>query len=100
MEGRVVPFSSAILRKKRRANWVVVAGKARWVQQGMRHTFCSCWLAMHGDINKLVLQSGHASLDTMWKSYHKGVKKSQAEKFWTIMPPDGPANVVPFAKTA
>jgi integrase len=101
MEGRVVPFSSAILRKKRRANWVAVAGKARWVQQGMRHTFCSCWLAMHGDINKLVLQSGHASLDTMWKSYHKGVKKSQAEKFWSIMPPAlNASNVVSFRKSA
>lgn len=101
MEGRVVPFSPAVLRKKRRANWEAVAGKARWIQQGMRHTFCSCWLAMHGDINRLVLQSGHASVDVMWQSYHKGVKKAEAERFWSIMPPLNIAeNIVKYRATA
>jgi integrase/recombinase XerD len=87
IEGRVVPFSPNVLRKKRRANWKAAAGsEARWIQQGARHTYCSCWLAMHGDINKLVLQSGHDNVDTMWRSYHKGVKKSEAKKFWAISP--------------
>lgn len=99
-EGRVVPVSSAVLRKKRRANWEAIAGKAPWIQQGARHTFCSCFLAMHGDINRLVLQSGHASVDVMWQSYHKGVKKVQAERFWSIMPPAAPGNVVAFQKEA
>lgn len=85
--GRIVNLSPSVLRTKRRANWKAAAGeKARWVQQGARHTYCSCWLAVHGDINKLVLQSGHDSVDTMWRSYHKGVKKADAEKFWAIMP--------------
>jgi integrase len=88
-EGRVISFSPSVLRTKRRANWKAAAGKkARWIQQGMRHSFCSNWLAIHEDINKLVLQSGHDSVDTMWRSYHKGVKKAQAEKFWAIVPKD------------
>jgi integrase len=100
-EGRVVPFSPAILRKKRRANWEAVAGEALWIQQGMRHSYCSCWLALHGDINKLVLQSGHASVDVMWQSYHKGLKKAEAEQFWSIMPPpDIAGNIVKYRKTA
>jgi integrase len=99
--GKVVPFSPSILRKKRRANWKAVAGKkARWIRQGMRHTFCSNWLAMHEDINKLVLQSGHDSVDTMWRSYHKGVKKLEAKKFWSLQPPKPAKNVVAFRKTA
>lgn len=97
MEGRVVPFTSAVLRKKRRTNWLAAAGEGvPWIQQGMRHTFCSNWLAFHGDVNRLVLLSGHDSVDTMWRSYHKGVRKTQAEKFWSIMPPSESPNVVAF----
>jgi len=94
-EGRVISFSPSVLRTKRRANWKAAAGKkARWIQQGMRHSFCSNWLAIHEDINKLVLQSGHDSVDTMWRSYHKGVKKAQAEKFWAIVPKDSAENKI------
>jgi len=100
-DGRIVPFSPSVLRKKRRANWKAAAGeKVRWIQQGARHTYCSCWLATHGDINKLVLQSGHDSVDTMWRSYHKGVKKEQAQKFWTIQPKTSLKNVIAFQKSA
>jgi integrase len=65
----------------------------------MRHTYCSNWLAKHEDVNKLVLQSGHDSVDTMWRNYHKGVKKADAEKFWVIRPPKQASKrkIVPFA---
>jgi hypothetical protein len=51
-----------------------------------RHTYCSNWLAMHEDIDKLVLQSGHDTVDTMWRRYHKGIRKADATEFWSIMP--------------
>jgi hypothetical protein len=90
-----------VLRAKRRANWSAAAGvKAQWIQQGMRHTFCSNWLALHKDVNELVLQSGHDSVDTMWRNYHKGVTEKDAKKFWAIAPPQGAKNVIPFAATA
>jgi len=98
MQGTVVPFSPNVLRKRRRANWAAAAGeKVKWIQQGMRHTFCSNWLAKHGDINRLVLLSGHADVDTMWQHYHRGLKKADAEKFWAIRPPALPGNVVSIA---
>ena len=50
----------------------------------MRHTFCSNWLAEHGDVNRLVLISGHDSVDMLWRNYHKGVPKAEAERFWQI----------------
>jgi len=53
----------------------------------MRHSYCSYWLAMHKNINGLVLQSGHTSVDTMWRHYHRGTTEAEAKKFWTIMPP-------------
>ena len=59
---RIVPFSFNVLRKKGRANWLNAReGKMNWIHQGMRHTFCSCWLAKYEDVNKLLLMSGHSS---------------------------------------
>jgi integrase len=98
MKGKIVRFTPNILRTKRRANWSAAAGQtAKWIQQGMRHTFCSNWLALHKDVNELVLQSGHDSVDTMWRNYHKGVTEKEAKKFWAILPPEGTENVIPFA---
>jgi integrase len=101
VEGKIISLTPSILRTKRRANWSAAAGeKAQWIQQGMRHTFCSNWLALHKDVNELVLQSGHDSVDTMWRNYHKGVTEKEAKKFWAIRPPGGAENVVPFVATA
>jgi integrase len=101
MEGKIVPFTPSILRTKRRANWSAAAGEtAKWIQQGMRHTFCSNWLALYKDVNELVLQSGHDSVDTMWRNYHKGVTEKEAKKFWAITPAKGTENVIPFTATA
>lgn len=93
VEGSVVPFSSADLRDHHRANWVRVVGvtkagkpKRRWIQQGMRHSFCSYWLALHEDIDRLVIQSGHDDTSVMWRNYYRHATKAKAEKFWSITP--------------
>ena len=102
--GPVVPFSEAILRTKRRDNWRRVVGvkdgKAAqpWIQTGMRHTFCSAWLAAYQDVNKLVLMSGHDSPTTMWNHYHLAIKEAEAARFWAIRPPQQqPKKIVAFA---
>ena len=56
------------------------------------------WLAVHKDVNKLVLMSGHDSVDTMWRAYHAGVPEAEAKKFWAIVPPTPAGNIVPFEK--
>lgn len=93
--GRVANYDDSELRGHRIANWQA-AGITKWVQQGMRHTFCSNWLALNKDVNELVLQSGHDSVDTMWRNYHQGVPEAQAVKFWSIMPPKPQNNIVAF----
>jgi|SRR5271166_3934907 len=70
MDGRITPFSASTLRRKRRAN-AQAAGLTEWPQQGARHTYCSCWLAQHGDINGLVIQAGHESATIMWDHYYR-----------------------------
>lgn len=93
-EGKVSAYKDSNVKAHRRKNRKAV-GITKWVQQGMRHTFCSNWLAKHKDINELVLQSGHDSVDTMWRNYHKGVTPAEAEAFWSIMPPPS-ENVIAF----
>jgi len=93
LEDRISPFTPSVLRTHRRENWKS-AGIKVWPQQGMRHTFCSNWLAVHKDVNKLVLQSGHDSVDTMWRHYHRGTPEAEAEKFWAIMPPSTASNII------
>ena len=95
MAGKVVQFTASELRTHRTANWKA-AEISEWPQQGMRHTFCSCWLAQHGDVNKLVLMSGHDSVDTMWRAYHAGIPEAEAARFWSIMPPSSLSNLVRF----
>jgi hypothetical protein len=96
MAGRVMPWKKGMLRNHRVANRER-AGVTHWPQQGMRHSFCSYWLAMHQDVNKLVLLSGHDDPDTMWRHYHRGTPRTEAEKFWAIRPPAEARNLVAFA---
>jgi integrase/recombinase XerD len=95
LEGRIVSYTAQQLRTARRAN-VEASSIERWPQQAMRHSFCSYWLAMHGDINRLVLLSGHDDVDTMWRHYHRGTPKAEAGNFWAITPEVIEAKIVPF----
>lgn len=103
--GRIVPFTPAELRQRHRANWGRVVGvgedgkpRQRWIQQGMRHSYCSYWLAEHNyDVDTLVIQSGHDCKDVMWQSYYRATSKEETKAFWSIYPPGTPTNVVSFA---
>jgi integrase len=83
---KVVRCSHDMLRKKREALWIR-AGEGKWINSGMRHTFCSCWLAKHKDVNVLLEQSGHRTPDMLYKHYKRTIEIAEAEKFWSIFPP-------------
>jgi integrase len=57
-----------------------------WPQDSMRHTFASMWLAEHNDINKLTLMMGHTGTTVLFEHYHRSTRKTEAEKFWAIVP--------------
>jgi len=96
MTGPVAPWTPQIRRTKHRTSYKAV-GIKKWIQQGARHSYCSYWLAKHKDANKLVLQSGHTDANTMWTRYHQGVTRTEAEKFWSIVPPEADAKIIAFA---
>lgn len=62
-----------------------LAGVA-WDNDIARHTFGSCYLAKHQDIQKTCLQMGHTSPDMLFTHYRGLCKKEDAEAFWKIMP--------------
>lgn len=83
MAGNVTPKRGLRkrLRKIREA-----AGLTAWIQDVMRHSYASYWLAEHGDINRLTLNMGHESADMLWKHYNRAAKKKDASSFWQIAP--------------
>jgi integrase/recombinase XerD len=99
LQGPIVTYNYSELRTHRKVNQTA-ASIENWPQQGMRHTYCSNWLAKHKDINKLVLQSGHDSVDTMWRHYHRGTTEAVAIKFWAIRPKKlKPGNIIEFKQS-
>lgn len=106
--GMVVPFTSHELRTHHRENWARVVGvtkkgkpKQGWIQQGMRHSYCSYWLVQHNnDVDTLVIQSGHESKEVLWRNYYRATTKAKAEKFWDIRPPRLATNIIPMAKAS
>jgi len=98
MEGLIVTYGREALREHRRKAQGAANIKT-WIQSGARHSFCSYWLAEHkGDVNKLVLISGHDDPDTMWRHYHRGTTEAEAHKFWSILPPVELPNVIAMKK--
>jgi integrase len=91
-EGPLIPYSPAVLRQKRREALAIT--KIKWIQQGMRHSFCSAWLAKYHDVNRLVVMSGHDDPDTMWRFYHRGMSEKEANKYWAILPPEADARKI------
>jgi integrase len=63
------------------------AAKVTWIQDAMRHTYASNWLAIHKDEHRLRDNLGHKSADELWDHYHKATTKAEATKFWKVLPP-------------
>ena len=72
------------------------AGITRWVQDVMRHTYASNWLAVNESVDRLRANLGHRSNDVLWRHYHKAVLRKDAEKFWAIAPQQISSKVTKF----
>ena len=83
--GPIAPFSSAVLRNTCVENWSA-ACTTPYHKNSARHTFISCWLAMHHNIDKVVLMAGHTS-KVMFQKYLKGVTRQEAEAFFNVYHP-------------
>ena len=75
------------------------AGFKEWIQDVMRHTYASNWLAKHGDIDRLLMNLGHYSSNVLWEHYHKAVLRKDAENFWSLAPKTEPARDITTTNT-
>jgi hypothetical protein len=81
------------LELARTRNWAA-AGFDEVVRDAARHSFCSYHLAFHGDLNKALLTSGHTTTRVLWTNYYQHATEETARTFWSIMPPETPANAI------
>lgn len=84
LSGRVCPFSETTLRRKRRDNRTKAG--VRLIQDGLRHSYCSAFMANGGDVNKLLLATGHTSASTLFRHYHRTMTAEDAVKYWALIP--------------
>jgi integrase len=108
-ETRFVPMEAALIRflkphaKKQgrvvgsnfRKNWETVkraAGydpadkQARWVQDILRHSYASYWLAIHQNRAALAEHMGN-SVEVIRAHYRRPILKTEAKRFWALTPP-------------
>jgi len=57
-----------------------------WRNNGLRHSFGTYHLAMHGNEIETARQMGHRSADLVHNHYKALVPKKDAEKFWSLRP--------------
>ncbi|MEI8140617.1 MAG: hypothetical protein WCI03_12210, partial [bacterium] len=63
------------------------------------NSFGSYLLAHNEDAPKTALQMGHSHVDVLFNHYRNLVKKSEAGKYWEIVPQDKPGIIqFPIAK--
>ncbi|PTX95072.1 hypothetical protein DB345_12305 [Spartobacteria bacterium LR76] len=79
------PIISPVNIRKRLRAFREKAGVA-WIQDGMRHSYASYWLAIHKDEHRLRDNLGHRSADELWDHYHKAKTQKEAKEFWNLTP--------------
>jgi integrase len=83
-EGRVCGFSFTTLKRKRRENRRRAG--VRMISDGLRHSYCSAFLAAGGDVNKLLTQTGHTSISMLMRHYWRVMRADQDARYWSLRP--------------
>lgn len=88
--GRVMPYSPATLKRHRdkllAADKEKQWGELEWINDGLRHTYCSAYLTKHESVDRLLMQTGHSDPKVLWRHYYRVMTKADAEKYWGIEP--------------
>jgi integrase len=95
-EGPVKPPHKKLSHARSKASQA--AGIVPWKQNCVRHSFCSYAVATKG-LDWTALQADH-STKMLRDCYLEVVTKEDAAKYWSIKPPQAPANVVPMVEAA
>ena len=83
--GRICPFDGREFYRRFDEVRDEAGGRGDWSNDVMRHSYCSFWLGLHGDQNRLVEMAGH-SISVSLKHYRRATTKAEAIEFWTTVP--------------
>jgi integrase len=83
-EGRIVPKNFAKKWKRLRQACGLFD---EWPHDALRHTFATMHLAHHQDEKSLQLLMGHVSAQMIYQHYRGLTTRSEAESFWSLLPP-------------
>src|SRR4029077_21139584 len=96
MIGPVVPTGA----RRKLARVRKAAKLTRWPNSGLRHSFASYRLAAIHDAPRVSVELGHTSPQMLYSTYRELVLPTEAERYWTILPKEETANVLPFSASA
>lgn len=86
MEGYICDLQKGTLKNRRQNILLRMGTNWKWIQDGMRHSFCSNWLTANGfDYNRCAALGGHDT-KVLKRHYSKGLRKEDAAKYWQIFP--------------
>lgn len=85
MEGNIAGFTKTVLGDRRDAMLKRMGTDFRWIQDGMRHTFCSNHIAVYNDFRETAALAGHR-VEILERHYHNGIWQDDAARFWQIVP--------------
>ena len=83
----LLPYKTELAHFSRRG-LLLVRDKAAvaWAHDIMRHSYASYHLAKFEDAAKTSLQMGHLRPDVLFNHYRNMVRRTDAERFWSIVP--------------
>ena len=78
---------------------LVKAAGVTWKKNGLRHSFATYHLALHGDPVKTAFQCGNSPV--VIHNHYKGLAgKNEVAKFWALRPAaDADGKIVPMQQT-
>jgi len=72
--------------RRARAKIVREARLSKWISDGLRHSFGSYHVAMHGDAGKTAFEMGHLNAELLYEHYRELVSENDAKRYWNIHP--------------
>lgn len=85
------PIVDASALQRHRMLLLQMIGLELWPANGLRHSFASYHLAQFNNSDSTAYQMGHRSTELVHRYYKALVLKSEAEKFWGILPESTPS---------
>jgi integrase len=96
----IMPLTPNQLSARRKAAYEFASYK-NIPQDGARHSFAYYWLPVNSsNFGQLLVYMGHTTIKVLQAHYRRHASEADAERYWQILPPNAPANMVAMTVAA